>query len=960
MSRWKWISVGLILQFGAIFLFGMGFLPQRPSKTVVEPKSRDNPSESFEVCHAKHRSPLKNLVIMVIDAFRDEFLLKSPTMKITRAMIGRGEAKVFRAHVQQPTVTTPRIKALLSGTVPLFSELILNFASNEYLEDNWLRRAKEDDKRILFFGDEVWLEMLPNSIFEDRSEGVDSFFVKDYTEVDTNVSRHLDKELSLAGLETWDVLILHFLGLDHIGHSLGGDHPQIDIKLKQMDEIIYKISQSLLQGRPKPGEFALFVLGDHGMSLEGNHGGNSDLETHVPVLVVKNDMKKSDHSKNTDIIPELSIEQIDLNPVWCALLNLKRIPFENLGVSFLPLIEPNWRIALSGFRQNVKQFIEFLEAYYSGRNEELLASLTECITEIDKLCVIKEPKILENQALFLHMTTDFDHWYLCVICWCFVPSFGHCFGSISFCGFVEEEHDIWYFLLPLLVSILLWHHVGFALSENEQQKISNQTYLGRSRLIFYGNGKWLVFILVAHRLARSTFETQRRRWVLFAEGKTFDCGLDIFFSTKALLPAVIGFFSVFVIKLPIFELSSNVLLWKFIQVCIIWMLLSRNFSMAISLWLFFVIKPTLSHLFVASWMIGNAIGKLKHLKIRETILFLHCSMSAAFFYTGNTNSVSSLDISVGYAGLSSYQPVLVGSQILLNTYLGPICVFLGWYHATNHSNTTFPYFSHSISGEKAAFLNNEFFSNAMPTLLLLRSYILLTCLISLFMFRHHLFVWSVFAPKLLYEIVHLSATTFVAVVNSSLRFMETNDLWKHTWPSSFILCEFIASNSRMWEGKSILELGAGTSALPSMTSLRCGAKSVCITEQSRLTEAFKYIERNVRRNFPEGTISSTASIMSLDWGCEKSIHEFISSISELDYILGSDVFFDPSVFSLLIHTIRKLLDAFPSAEFYFAYQVRDSDWTIEDLLLLNKLECSSIQLVDTEKHTIHLGKIYTL
>ena len=36
--------------------------------------------------------------------------------------------------------------------------------------------------------------------------------------MDNNVTRHLDSELVR---KDWDVLILHYLGLDHIGH-LGG------------------------------------------------------------------------------------------------------------------------------------------------------------------------------------------------------------------------------------------------------------------------------------------------------------------------------------------------------------------------------------------------------------------------------------------------------------------------------------------------------------------------------------------------------------------------------------------------------------------------------------------------------------------------------------------------------------------------------------------------------------------
>ncbi|KAI1727483.1 lysine methyltransferase domain-containing protein [Ditylenchus destructor] len=185
--------------------------------------------------------------------------------------------------------------------------------------------------------------------------------------------------------------------------------------------------------------------------------------------------------------------------------------------------------------------------------------------------------------------------------------------------------------------------------------------------------------------------------------------------------------------------------------------------------------------------------------------------------------------------------------------------------------------------------------------------------------------------------------------------MNTDNLWKHSWPSSTILSEFIASNKHLWEGKVILELGAGATALPSLTVLRCGAKEAWITEQCHLQ---KYIERNINRNFLDAVDKSRAKIVGLNWGCDESIQQFLNQTTQLDFIFGSDVFFDPCVFSPLIKTIRRLLDKFPQAEFYFAYQIRDSDWNIEDLLLLNNLKSSFISQVDTDKHSIQLGKIF--
>lgn len=41
---------------------------------------------------------------------------------------------------------------------------------------------------------------------------------QDTVEVDNNVTRHIEHEMKR---DDWDVLILHYLGLDHIGHYQG-------------------------------------------------------------------------------------------------------------------------------------------------------------------------------------------------------------------------------------------------------------------------------------------------------------------------------------------------------------------------------------------------------------------------------------------------------------------------------------------------------------------------------------------------------------------------------------------------------------------------------------------------------------------------------------------------------------------------------------------------------------------
>lgn len=134
----------------------------------------------------------------------------------------------------------PRIKAITTGSIPSFLDLILNFAESDTSsslahQDNWLVQLKSKQAgKLVMYGDDTWLKLFPGLF--SRADGTSSFFVsvsgsssmyliiklntsnQDFTEVDNNVTRHVPQELKKSD---WNGMILHFLGLDHIGHKSG-------------------------------------------------------------------------------------------------------------------------------------------------------------------------------------------------------------------------------------------------------------------------------------------------------------------------------------------------------------------------------------------------------------------------------------------------------------------------------------------------------------------------------------------------------------------------------------------------------------------------------------------------------------------------------------------------------------------------------------------------------------------
>lgn len=72
---------------------------------------------------------------------------------------------------------------MMTGTVPNFVDIVLNFGSKPLHSDNFLLQAKKYGHRLVFYGDDTWLSLFPH-MFE-RHDGTTSFFVTDFIEVNS-------------------------------------------------------------------------------------------------------------------------------------------------------------------------------------------------------------------------------------------------------------------------------------------------------------------------------------------------------------------------------------------------------------------------------------------------------------------------------------------------------------------------------------------------------------------------------------------------------------------------------------------------------------------------------------------------------------------------------------------------------------------------------------------------------
>ncbi|KAG9235506.1 GPI ethanolamine phosphate transferas-like protein 2 [Amylocarpus encephaloides] len=371
----------------AILTFASGFFPYKPFLSGLAQY------ETLEY-GPPSAAPFDKLIFMVVDALRSDFVYTSPSgFNYTQSLISSGAAIPFTAHATSPTITMPRIKAITTGSIPSFLDVILNFAESDTsstlaAQDTWLAqmKAKEDGKMVMY-GDDTWLKLFPG--FFDRADGTSSFFVADFTEVDNNVTRHVPGELAN---DDWNTMVLHYLGLDHIGHKAGPRSPNMIPKQHEMDDIVSQI-YSAIESREHLESTLLVLCGDHGMNDAGNHGGSSPGETSPALVFISPKLKtinsgsKAPASHDEDFRYYSFVEQSDIAPTFGALLGFP-IPRNNLG-AFIPAFLPFWpnkNDKIQILWRNARQIVNVIKATFPiFESQGLATSCHDLDSSVDEL-----------------------------------------------------------------------------------------------------------------------------------------------------------------------------------------------------------------------------------------------------------------------------------------------------------------------------------------------------------------------------------------------------------------------------------------------------------------------------------------------------------------------------------------------------------------------------------------------
>ncbi|KAF8730197.1 hypothetical protein HU200_017172 [Digitaria exilis] len=404
-----WTVAAVLLQVAGLSLFLYGFFPVKPTLhgfsgaesyrmpscgpvNAVEQEPALPPNQLRSLYREVSGIPpvYDRLVLMVIDGLPAEFVLgrggnppskeMMESMPYTQSLLAGCKATGYHAKAAPPTVTMPRLKAMVSGAIGGFLDVAFNFNTQAFLEDNLLDQLHMIGHKLVMLGDETWIKLFP-TLFA-RQDGVSSFYVRDTTEVDFNVSRHLDFELVA---KDWSVLVLHYLGLDHVGHIGGRRSVLMTQKMKEMDDVIRRVHDASLQDNLE--RTLLVVVSDHGMTEGGNHGGSSYEETDSLALFIGHSVQRR-HCSPYDQNEAL---QVDLAPTLALLFGVP-IPKNNIGVLLPELFNSlTDDQKLRTLELNSWQILRLLQAQIPA------FCLEECINSEDSLGIDIHPEYIEKK-----------------------------------------------------------------------------------------------------------------------------------------------------------------------------------------------------------------------------------------------------------------------------------------------------------------------------------------------------------------------------------------------------------------------------------------------------------------------------------------------------------------------------------------------------------------------------------
>jgi len=521
------------------------------------------------------------------------------------------------------------------------------------------------------------------------------------------------QEIALADAGS-DVMILHYLGLDHIGHSFAGKEEFVIPKLKEMDHKIEDVYTRIAQRDSQDGKKTLMlVMGDHGMTSEGNHGGASKDETHAAAVFMSPHFRKAPSSFEswTEAIAAAEADshnQEDLAATLTALLDGSNPLKFGSGC----LIERVMKVQMikdgkerSLLLSNLRHLLKQASMRHSAEASELLskeslpltgASIYSLSVELKRL-LISDGFTFDEFKLKFAIGVLFSVVLIATSVWfqtlpINMESLGVLVSLITLAvcqvatSFIAEEHTIWQAAFTAL--ILIW---SLSCSEKSSAlfvRVFRVLLLHRIMCSWNSVGTmWIHAGSIANFLKEhSSLEVLSvllaLLWILrigFSRDRT---------DFKAKMVYICASLLVFMHRSGLFSRSiPSHLLAQAVLLILLSEIFFKNLDISAGILFVLVNKPSNSLLIAMLLALSREVQDLEVLLGGPACTFLYlCMIQCSYFALGLWNSVSAVDLTFGAIFSKQFNMQVAPIVLLCYCWSGPILVALslkrlrpGWF-----------------------------------------------------------------------------------------------------------------------------------------------------------------------------------------------------------------------------------------------------------------------------------------
>lgn len=254
------------------------------------------------------------VVLIVVDALRYDTACTH--MGYMQHLVERDAAARYEVRSEVPSLSRPLYETILTGTPPIIHGVTNNATVRLSNQVSLFHLAKSSGKSTAAAA-YYWVSELynraPFNHFEDRIQLNSELPIENglfYFE-DHYPDSHLFAEAAwLMDEKQPDFLYIHPMNVDDDGHKFTADSKEYRNRVLAVDAILSMFIPKCLERG-----YDVIVTADHGMTSDGNHGGNTIADRHVPMFVLSKQVKPG--------INEGIISQLQVAPLVCQLLNIK-------------------------------------------------------------------------------------------------------------------------------------------------------------------------------------------------------------------------------------------------------------------------------------------------------------------------------------------------------------------------------------------------------------------------------------------------------------------------------------------------------------------------------------------------------------------------------------------------------------------------------------------------------------